>query len=136
MGIDSVCRVVLRVQRVLQVELDVLQNPLDHVLDVDSFGHVRRRHDVKRRQAGIGRLGHALHDELAPQTLLVHGVVALQNNSRGMRREQRKRTKSQLKKTIKSTYVIHHGGEFDAVPDVHLQDVQHFDQFIRRKLSK
>lgn len=76
-GIGSVGRVVLRVQRALQVELDVLQHPLDHVLDVDGFGHVCRRHDVERRQAGVGRLGHALHDELTPQTLLVHGVVAL-----------------------------------------------------------
>lgn len=82
MGIDSVGWVVLRVQRVLQVELDVLQHPLDHVLDVDSFGHVRRRHDVKRRQTGIGRLGHALHDELAPETLLVHGVVPLQHTGK------------------------------------------------------
>lgn len=32
--------------------------------------------------------------------------------------------------------MVHHGGEFDAVPDVHLQDVQHLDQFIRWKLGK
>lgn len=45
-------------------------------------------------------------------------------------------TNTPNEKTIKSTYVIHHGGEFDAVADVHLQDVQHSDQFIRRELSK
>lgn len=78
-GINSVGRVVLRVQRVLQVEFDVLQHPLDHIFDVDSFWHVRSCHDVQRRQAGISRLGHTLHDKLAPKTLLIHGVVALQH---------------------------------------------------------
>lgn len=80
MVIRSVGRVVLRVQGVLEVELGVLQHPLDHVLYVDGFGHVWRRHDVERGQAGIGRLGHALDDEFTPQPLLLHRIITLQTS--------------------------------------------------------
>lgn len=94
MGIRSVGRVVLRVQGVLQVELGVLQHPLDHVLYVDSFGHVWRCHDVERGQAGIGRLGHALDDEFTPQPLLLHGIITLQTLGTWLKdiKETRKKT--------------------------------------------
>lgn len=141
MGIRSVGRVVLRVQGVLQVELGVLQHPLDHVLYVDGFGHVRRRHDVERGQAGVGGLGHALDDEFAPQPLLLHGIIALQTSKTWLkdikvleRKPQKKTRVASADKTVKSTYMIHHRGEFDAVPNVLLQEIQHFHQFVRRKL--
>lgn len=75
--IHPVGGVVLGVKRVLQVELGVLQHPLDHVLDVNGFGHVWRRHDVERNLTGVGGLGHALDDEVAPQPLLLHRIVTL-----------------------------------------------------------
>lgn len=76
-GIHSVDWVILRVQRVLQMELGVLQHPLNHIFYINSLWHVRRRHYVECSQTSIGRLGHSLHDEVAPQPLLIHGVIAL-----------------------------------------------------------
>lgn len=141
MGIRSVGRVVLRVQGVLQVELGVLQHPLNHVLYVDSFRHVWRCHDVERGQAGIGRLGHALDDEFTPQPLLLHRIITLQmsrtwlEDIKVLERKPHKDTCiASADKTIKSTYMIHHCGKFDAVPNVLLQEIQHFHQFVRRKL--
>lgn len=77
MRIHSVGGVVLWVNSVLQVELGVLQHPLDHVFDVNSFGHVRRCHDVERHLAGVGGLRHPFDDEVAPQPLLLHRIVTL-----------------------------------------------------------
>lgn len=82
MRIQSVGRVVLRVQRVQKVELGELQHPLDHILDVHSFGHVWRGHDVERSQTGVSRLGHPLHDEVAPQPLFVHGIILLKKKKK------------------------------------------------------
>lgn len=48
------------------MELGKLQHPLDHILDVDGLRHARRGHDVQSRQAGVGRFGHPLHDEVTP----------------------------------------------------------------------
>lgn len=75
--IHSVGRVVLRIQRVLQMELCELQHPLDHILHINGLGHVWGGHDVKGGQTGISRLGHPLHDEVPPQTLFVHGIIPL-----------------------------------------------------------
>lgn len=69
--------VVLWVERVLQMELGVLQHPLYDVLNVDGLRHVRRRHDVEGRETGVGRLGHSLHDEVSPQSLLILCVMVL-----------------------------------------------------------
>lgn len=77
MRVHSVGRVVLWIQGVLQVELGVLQHPLDHVLDVNSFGHVWRCHDVERDLTGVSGLCHSFDDEIAPQPLLLHRIVAL-----------------------------------------------------------
>lgn len=32
------------------------------------------------------------------------------------------------------SYVVHHGGKFDAVPNVHLKNIENFHQFTRWKL--
>lgn len=77
MRIHSVGGVVLWIQSVLQVELGVLQHPLDHVLDVNSFGHVSRCHDVERHLAGVSGLCHPFDDEVAPQPLLLYRIVPL-----------------------------------------------------------
>lgn len=74
----SVDRIILRVQRVLQMELGVLQHPLNHILYVNNLGHAWRCHDVECSQTGISRLCHPLHDEVTPQTLLILGIIILQ----------------------------------------------------------
>lgn len=83
MGIHSVGRVILRVHRVLQVELGVLQHPLNHILHINRRGHVWRRHDVECSQTGISRLRHPLYYDVTPQPLLIQGIITLhipQNN--------------------------------------------------------
>lgn len=77
MRIHSVGRVVLWIQSVLQVELGILQHPLDHIFDVNSFGHVWRCHDIERNLTGVSRLCHPFDDEVAPQPLLLHRIVTL-----------------------------------------------------------
>lgn len=78
MAIRPVRTVILRVQSVLQVELGELQHPLNHILYINSLWHVWGRHYVERSQTGICRLDHPLHDEIPPQTLLIHGVIILE----------------------------------------------------------
>lgn len=78
MGIHSEGGVILRVQSVLQMELGVLQHPLDHILYINSLGHVWRCHDVECSQTGVSGLGHPLHDKVTPQPLLLHGIIILQ----------------------------------------------------------
>lgn len=53
MRVHPIDRVILGVEGVLQVELGVLENPLDHVLHVYGLGHVGGRHDVEGRQTGV-----------------------------------------------------------------------------------
>lgn len=77
-AVHSVGRVILRVQRVLQMKLGELQHSLDHILDINCFWHVWRRHYVECSQTGIGRFSHTLHYEITPQTLLVHRFIILQ----------------------------------------------------------
>lgn len=106
MWIHPVGGVVLGVKSVLQVELGVLQHPLDHVFDVNSFGHVWRRHDVERDLTGVGGLRHALDDEVAPQPLLLDRIVALATPETTAENMTAKRWTGNLKKGGRQLTVI------------------------------
>ena len=76
-GLPPVGAVVVGVDGGLQVEAGVLQHPLDDLLQVHRLGHLRRRHHVERRQAGVGRVGHALDEVIEGPPVSVRSVVGL-----------------------------------------------------------
>lgn len=105
MRVHSVGGVVLWIQSVLQVELGVLQHPLDHVLDVNGFGHVWRCHDIERDLTGVGGLCHSFDDEIAPQPLLLYRIVTLAMSKKqqvGMWTDRKKLERGKKKRNIDS----------------------------------
>ena len=81
-GLPPVGAVVVGVDGGLQVEAGVLQHPLDDLLQVHRLGHLRRRHHVERRQAGVGRVGHALDEVIEGPPVSVRSVVGLVRGER------------------------------------------------------
>lgn len=109
MRVHSVGGVILWIQSVLQVELGVLQHPLDHVLDVNGFGHVWRCHDIERDLTGVGGLCHSFDDEIAPQPLLLYRIVTLvmsKKTTGGNVDGQEKAERGKKKKNGTSTHAV------------------------------
>lgn len=80
MWVHPVDWVILWVQRVLKMELGVLQHPLYDVFYVDRLRHVWRGHDVESGQTGICRLGDPLHYQVPPKSLLIFSIMVLKKD--------------------------------------------------------
>lgn len=84
MWVNPVDRVILWIQRVLQMELGVLKHPLYDILYVDSLWHVCRGHDVKSCQTGVCWLCDSLHYQVSPEFLLILSIVVLKKEKKTM----------------------------------------------------